>query len=137
MIWASDESASGPRKELPLDAHLARLAEADIALDTAPYNGHTTTSDALWAGVPVLTWKGTSFAGRVSESLLSAVGLPELVANDINGFGRLAVELAQDGARLARLRQHLLDARVTASLFDTVGTTRAIESHFERLYRPQ
>ncbi len=120
-------------EKLSLDAHLARLAEADIVLDTAPYNGHTTTSDALWAGVPVLTWKGTSFAGRVSESLLSAVGLPELVANDINGFGRLAVELAQDGPRLARLRQHLLDARVTASLFDTAGTTRAIEAHFERL----
>ena len=120
----------------PLDAHLARLAEADIALDTAPYNGHTTTSDALWAGVPVLTWKGTSFAGRVSESLLAAVGLPELVANDINGFGRLAVELAQDGPRQARLRQHLIDARATASLFDTAGTTRAIEAHFERLCRP-
>ncbi|CAN7601120.1 hypothetical protein LJR030_001346 [Rhizobium sp. LjRoot30] len=118
-----------------MSAHLPRLAQADIGLDTAPYNGHTTTADALWSGVPVLTWKGTSFASRVSESLLRSVGLPELVAEDLNGFVRLAVELAQDGARLSRLRQHLFAARDTAPVFDTVGTTRAIEAHFERICR--
>jgi len=118
-----------------MSAHLQRLAQADIGLDTAPYNGHTTTADALWCGVPVLTWKGTSFASRVSEGLLRSVGLPELVAEDLNGFVRMAVELAQDGARLSRLRQHLLAARDTAPVFDAVGTTRAIEAHFQSLCR--
>ncbi|WP_165823327.1 hypothetical protein [Metarhizobium album] len=122
-------------RQKPLTEHLRRVAEADIALDTAPYNGHTTTSDALWAGVPVITWKGTSFAGRVSESLLSAVGLPELVAEDLNGFVRLAVELAQDGNRRFRLRQTLIEVRSTAPLFDTVALTRAIEAHFETIVR--
>lgn len=101
---------------------------ADIALDTGPCNGHTTTADALWAGVPVLTWKGTNFAGRVSESLLSAVGLTELVADDLTEFGRLAVELAQDEVRQSHLRQNLLQARDTAPLFDTPRFTRDFEA---------
>ncbi len=122
-------------EKLPLEAHLWRLAQADIALDTGPYNGHTTTSDALWCGVPVVTWKGTSFAGRVSESLLTAIGLPDLVAGNLEEFGRLAAGLAQDGARLSRLRQHLIEARSTAPLFDAARITREIEAHFERLCR--
>jgi len=116
-----------------MNEHLKRLAEADIALDTAPYNGHTTTSDALWCGVPVVTFKGTSFASRVSESLLSAIGMPELVAEDLQAFVRLAVELAQDGARQSRLRQHLSDARDIAPLFDTVLFTRRLEEKFDAI----
>lgn len=116
--------------KLPLADHLRRLVEADIGLDTAPYNGHKTTSDALWCGVPVVTFKGTSFAGRVSESLLHAVGLPELVAEDLSEFVRLAVELAQDGDRHSRLRQTLLAARDTAPLFDTNLFTRRLEEKF-------
>lgn len=118
---------------VPMNEHLRRLCQADIALDSAPCNGHTTTSDALWAAVPVVTLKGTNFAGRVSESLLGSVGLSELVANDITGFVRLAVELAQDGARQSRLRQHLLTARQTAPLFDTEALTRQIEGHFSAI----
>lgn len=121
--------------KMPMTDHLARLAEADIALDTAPYNGHTTTSDALWCGVPVLTWHGSSFASRVSESLLRAVGLPELVATDIQEFVRLAVELAQDKDRHIRLRQTLLEARKSAALFDTKALTRQIEAHYEAVTR--
>ncbi len=117
-----------PKK--PLAEHLRRLAEADIALDTAPYNGHTTTSDALWCGVPVVTVKGTNFASRVSESLLSAVGQPQLVAGDLSEFVRLAVELAQDGDRHLRLRQDLIEARTTAPLFDTELFTRRLEEKF-------
>ncbi|MBO3759190.1 glycosyltransferase family 41 protein [Ciceribacter sp. L1K22] len=120
-----------PRLSIP--DHLARLCEADIALDTTPYNGHTTTSDALWCGVPVVTVRGTAFAGRVSESLLGAVGLPDLVANDIPEFVRLAVELAQDGSRQTRLRQHLISARKTAPLFDTLGFTRRLEEKYEEV----
>ena len=117
--------------KVSLEAHLIRLACADIALDTGPYNGHTTTSDALWCGVPVITFKGSNFAGRVSESLLRAVGLPELVAPDIASFAALADALARDGDRLSLLRQHLLAARDQSPLFDTAAFTRALEAHFE------
>ncbi|KAA3519789.1 hypothetical protein G6L63_04170 [Agrobacterium vitis] len=120
-----------PKK--PLSEHLRRVPYADIALDTGPCNGHTTTADALWAGVPVLTWKGTNFAGRVSESLLSAVGLTELVADDLTEFGRLAVELAQDEVRQSHLRQNLLQARDTAPLFDTPRFTRDFEAALEAI----
>ena len=116
--------------KVTLTAHLERLTAADIALDTGPYNGHTTTSDALWCGVPVVSFKGTNFAGRVSESLLRAVGLPELVAPDLASFARLASDLAQDGNRLSVLRQSLIAARDTSPLFDTPGFTRALEGHF-------
>lgn len=116
--------------KLPISAHLERLAAADIALDTTPCNGHTTTSDALWCGVPVVSVKGRTFAGRVSESLLTAVGLPELVASDLPSFVRLTDELARDGNRLSALRQHLIAARDSAPLFDTVALTRAIEAQF-------
>lgn len=108
--------------------HLQRLAAADIALDCWPCNGHTTTSDALWAGVPVVTIRGTSFAGRVSESLLHAVGLDALVTEDRNAFVRLTSALAQDGDRLSALRQKLITARDEAPLFDTAGLTRDLEA---------
>ncbi|MBB4064468.1 putative O-linked N-acetylglucosamine transferase (SPINDLY family) [Gellertiella hungarica] len=114
--------------KMPMADHLARLAAADIALDCTPCNGHTTTSDALWAGVPVVTVRGTSFAGRVSESLLQSVGLPELVADDLDAFVRLTDALARDGNRLSVLRHHLLAARDRAPLFDTAGLTRDLEA---------
>ncbi len=116
--------------KVPMAEHLARLAAADLALDCAPCNGHTTTSDALWAGVPVVTIRGTSFAGRVSESLLSSVGLAELVTEDTDAFVRLTNALAQDGDRLSLLRQKLIAARDTAPLFDTAGLTRDLEAAF-------
>lgn len=126
-----DRIIFAPKKPMP--EHIKRLCYADIALDTFPCNGHTTTADALWAGVPVVTAKGSSFASRVSESLLNAVGLSELVANDITEFGRLAIELAQDGVRQSRLRQHLIDARTTAPLFDTTRFTRDFEAALEEI----
>lgn len=111
--------------------HLRRLPQADIALDTGPCNGHTTTSDALWAGVPVVSFRGTSFAGRVSESLLNAVGLRELVADDLAACEAMAIALARDSARLAALRSHLIAARDTAPIFDTEELTRQIEALFQ------
>lgn len=113
--------------------HLRRLPEADIALDTSPCNGHTTTSDALWAGVPVLTVKGTSFAGRVSESLLNAVGLKDLVADDLSAYEAMAIALANDPARRETLRTHLIAARDTAPLFDTEELTRQVEAIYETI----
>lgn len=137
---AAEKSGIDPHRlvfapKVSMAEHWKRLPHADIALDTAPYNGHTTTADALWSAVPVVTFKGISFAGRVSESLLCAVGLSELVADDIQGFVRLAVEMAQDGARQLRLRQHLINARATAPLFDTVGHTRRIEEKYQQIAR--
>jgi protein O-GlcNAc transferase len=108
--------------------HLQRIAMADVALDTGPYNGHTTTSDALWAGVPVVGWKGSNFAGRVTESLLSAVSLRELVAPDLNRFVQTAVELAKNETRRSELQKHLVNCRKSAPLFDTISFTRDFES---------
>lgn len=115
----------------PMADHLRRLPQADLALDTGPCNGHTTTSDALWAGVPVLSFRGTSFAGRVSESLLNAVGLRELVAGDLPGFEAMAIGLARDPARLADLRERLIAARDDAPLFDTEELTRQVEALYQ------
>lgn len=115
----------------PMADHMRRLPQADLALDTGPCNGHTTTSDALWAGVPVLSFKGTSFAGRVSESLLNAVGLRELVADDLEGFEAMAIGLARDPARLAELRDRLIAARDDAPLFDTEELTRQVEALYQ------
>ncbi len=120
-------------ENLSVEDHLRRLPQADIALDTGPCNGHTTTSDALWAGVPVISFKGTSFAGRVSESLLTAVGLQALVADDLADFERLAIEIAKDGERREQLRAHLLAARDEAPLFDTKAKTRQLEAVFEEM----
>ena len=114
----------------PLPEHLARHRLADLFLDTLPCNAHTTASDALWAGLPVLTCLGPTFAGRVAASLLTAVGLPELVAPDLAAYEALALQLATDPARLAALRQKLLAQRDSAPLFDTPRFT----AHLEKAY---
>ncbi|WP_137157369.1 glycosyl transferase [Rhizobium sp. FKL33] len=108
-------------------AHLARAGAADLHLDTFPYNGHTTTSDMLWAGVPTLTKKGSNFASRVSESLLNAVGLPDLVMEDRDAFVEMAVEFALNPARLKSIRHRLAEARKTAPLFDAERFCRSLE----------
>ena len=117
-------------EKVPYAAHLARIPVADLCLDTFPCNGHTTTSDMLWAGLPVLTMKGSHFASRVSESLLTALGLPELVAEDADGYVALACALAADRPRLAELRQRIDAARSRAPLFDTERFTRHLERAF-------
>jgi predicted O-linked N-acetylglucosamine transferase (SPINDLY family) len=116
---------------LPQARHLARLKAADFALDTFPYNGHTTTSDALWAGVPVVALSGTNFASRVSESLLNAIGLPELVAPDAEGYVALAAGLAGDPVRLSAIRRKLAGNRLTTPLYDS----RRFARDLERAYR--
>ncbi|MEA2979998.1 MAG: protein O-GlcNAc transferase [Alphaproteobacteria bacterium] len=114
--------------------HLARLALADLALDTLPYNGHTTTSDALWAGLPVLTYLGNTFAARVSASLLQAIRLPELITTSLNDYERTAIDLATDSTKLALIRQKLADHRLTTPLFDTKTFTAHIENAFATMY---
>jgi len=115
-----------------LDEHLARHACADLFLDTLPYNAHTTASDALWAGLPVLSCRGTTFPGRVGASLLNALGLADdLLVQDAAAYEQRAIALARDPARLARVRERLAQARTTAPLFDTPAYVRALERLFE------
>lgn len=116
---------------LPVEEHLARHRLADLSLDTLPYNAHTTTSDALWAGLPVVTRAGNTFAGRVAASLLSAIGLPELITHTEQDYEDLAVALAAEPARLAAIRRKLAGNRLAAPLFDTARFTR----HLEEAYR--
>ena len=116
---------------VPQAAHMARLACADLALDVLPYGSHTTGSDALWAGVPLLTCRGTTFAGRVGASLLQAVEMPELVAESTSDYARMLSELCADRARLADYRRHLEAGRTTLPLFDTAAFTRAFERMLE------
>ncbi|MDB5723779.1 MAG: repeat-containing protein [Novosphingobium sp.] len=115
---------------LPPAAHLARLRLADLFLDTFHYNAHTTASDALWAGLPVVTKAGRQFAARVGASLLHAAGLPDLVTTNAEDYAELALDLATTPAKLAAVRQRLADNRLTCPLFDTVAHTRKLEAAY-------
>jgi len=117
----------------PYADHMARIGLADLFLDTLPVNAHTTASDALWAGVPVLTCLGPYFAGRVAASLLGAVGLPELIVADLEAYEREALWLARDPARLRTYRDRLAANRPTAPLFDTPRYARNYEAALERM----
>lgn len=119
---------------LPLDAHLARLALADLVLDTWPYNVHTTGSDALWAGVPIVTWAGPTFAARVGASLLRAARLPELIADSPQAYEALALRLAQRPQELAALRARLAAQREVCPLFDSKRYARNLEALYERMF---
>jgi predicted O-linked N-acetylglucosamine transferase (SPINDLY family) len=121
-----------PRQPLP--EHLARHALADLFLDTAPVNAHTTASDALWAGLPLVTCAGASFVARVAGSLLHAVDLPELVTDGIAAYEQRALALAQRPAELAAIRQKLAAARRTAPLFDADRTRRQLEVAYRGMW---
>jgi predicted O-linked N-acetylglucosamine transferase (SPINDLY family) len=122
-----------PRMDRPED-HLARLKLADLFLDTSPYNAHTTASDALWAGLPLLTWPGASYASRVSASLLSALQLPELIVASAVDYEALAIELALKPEKLATIRARLQQHRLTTPLFDTGLFTGHLEAAFSEMY---
>jgi predicted O-linked N-acetylglucosamine transferase (SPINDLY family) len=115
--------------------YLARYRTADLFLDTAPYNAGTTASDALWAGLPVLTCPGKAFASRVAASVLTSAGLPELIAPDRAEYERLAMALAADPSRLEHMRHTLAHARTAAPLFDTPAFARNIETLFRRMHQ--
>jgi len=114
--------------------HLARHRLADLFLDTAPYNAHTTSSDALWAGLPVLTCVGEAAASRVAASLLNAIGLPELITTKPEDYEALAIQLATHPEQLAALKQKLATNRLTYPLFDTPLFTRHIESAYRAMF---
>jgi protein O-GlcNAc transferase len=114
--------------------HLVRHRVADLFIDTWPCNAHTTASDALWAGVPVLTCIGETFAARVGASLLNAIGLPELTTHSTADYAALAVALATNPPRLAALRTRLAAQRSTAPLFDTLRFTRDLEAAYAAMW---
>ncbi|MCA3357449.1 MAG: tetratricopeptide repeat protein [Roseomonas sp.] len=120
---------------LPSAQHLARHRLADLFLDTLPYNAHTTASDALWAGLPVLTQIGNAFAGRVAASLLHAVGLPELITRDAAAYEALAIALGRDPARAGALKAKLAAAIPTAPLFNTPRFTRHLEGAYRMMWQ--
>lgn len=118
---------------MPLERHIDRFALADIFIDTWPCNAHTTASDALWAGVPVVTYMGQTFASRVAASLLNAVGLPELITLDLTSYCRVIKDLARDPERRAQLRLLLDSAREQAPLFDSQKYVLALDKLFMRI----
>ena len=120
-------------KSMELDKHLARQRLADLFLDSLPCNAHTTTSDALWAGLPVLTQVGQSFAARVSASLLKAIGLTELITYDAKQFESLAIELASDPSKLATIREKLKTNKTNSSLFNARTFAKHIESAYSQM----
>ena len=117
------------------EEHLARQGLADLFLDTLPYNAHSTASDALWAGLPVLTCLGDAFPGRVAASLLTAVGLPELVTRSLEEYEALATRLVREPERLRQVKDKLARNRYTHALFDTARFTRHLEAAYEQMWR--
>jgi len=121
--------------KLPLADHLVRYRAADLCVDTLPYTGHTTTSDALWMACPVVTCLGETFASRVAASLLTAAGLPELVTSSLEAYEALAVRLAEDATALAALRHRLEDNRRRVPLFDAKRFVNHLERAYDTMWR--
>jgi predicted O-linked N-acetylglucosamine transferase (SPINDLY family) len=119
------------------EEHLTRIALADLFLDTLPFNAHTTAMDALWAGLPLLTCRGQTFAGRVAASLLSSLGLPELIADSLEAYEARARGLARDAAALSGIRKKLAANRASSPLFDTQRFTRDLETAYVTMWERQ
>src|SRR5262249_42639796 len=153
VLWLLESNAAAPgnlRKEaerrgisparvifaqkMALADHLARHRLADLFLDTYYCNAHTTASDALWAGLPVVTCAGAAFAGRVAASLLHAIGLPGLVTTSLNDYAALALKLAREPAELSSVKATLACNRDTHPLFDTKRLTRHIEAAYVTMW---
>src|SRR6185312_897842 len=122
-------------QRLSMAEHLARHRLADLFLDTFHYNAHSTASDALWAGLPVVTLAGRGFSARVGASLLNAVGLPELIAHSADEYERLALALAREPNKLAALKTRLAGLKKHAPLFDSRRFTRHLEDGYAEAYR--
>jgi hypothetical protein len=121
-------------ERLPYDQHLARYRAMDLFLDTLPYNAGATASDAFWAGLPVLTQMGESFASRYAASLLMAIGLPELITDTPKAYEELAIHLATHQERLKSIKEKLQKNRLTAPLFDTSRFTQSLEASYRAMY---
>ena len=130
---ASIRHAWSSRPSCRRTQHLARHQLADLFLDTLPYNAHTTCSDALWAGLPVVTCYGKAFPGRVAASLLKAIDLPELVTTQPGDYEALALELASNPALLKATREKLWRNRLTTPLYDSERFRKKIEAAYEAM----
>ena len=119
---------------MPADEHLARHQFADLFLDTYPYNAHTTASDSLWAGLPVLTLMGESFVTRVAASLLNTLKLPELITHSLAAYETRAIELAMHTTQLDVIKKKLSDSILSSPLFDTKTFSRYFEDAFRAAY---
>ena len=126
LIWA-------PRMNL-MEDHLARVQCADLFLDTTPYNAHTTCSDALWMGLPVITCVGETFPSRVAGSLLTALGVPELITYNLEDYYTLALELATNKNKYASIRNKIIANRESAHLFDSTKFTRDLEQIYQLMW---
>jgi predicted O-linked N-acetylglucosamine transferase (SPINDLY family) len=115
---------------LPLEDHLMRYGLVDLFLDTSPCNAHTTASDALWMGVPLITVTGSTFAGRVATSLLHAIGLPQLALPDLSSYMQSALRIATDPDALGGLKRHLDRVRTSCPLFDVAAYCRDLEAAY-------
>jgi predicted O-linked N-acetylglucosamine transferase (SPINDLY family) len=137
---AEEQGVEGKRlvfaPRVPPEEYLARFQLADLFLDTLPFNGGTTASDALWAGLPLLTCSGRSFASRMAGSLLLAIGLPELITTSLQEYEAKAVALAADREALGELRTRLAANRGSSPLFDTPRFTKALEDMLWELAKP-
>lgn len=129
---AQERLVMAPRVELNED-HLARLQCADLFLDTMPYNAHTTCSEALWMGLPVVTYSGETFASRVAGSLLTTLGVPELITYTLDDYQTLALELATDVERMSKVRKKILENRDTMPLFDSKRFTLNLEEAYKKM----
>jgi len=134
MARGLDDSRLTFARRMPLGEHLARHQFADLFIDTLPCNAHTTASDALWAGLPVLTCMGKSFASRVAASLLKAIELPELIAHTQEQYETKAIELAKDPAKLNVIKGKLKRNRTTTPLFNSNLFAGHIEAAYEEMY---
>jgi len=122
-------------ERLSQSEHLARHRHADLFIDTFNYNAHTTASDALWAGLPMVTKLGRGFAARVAGSLLSAVGLPELITESEQDYEALILKLATNPDKLAKIKKKLATNRLSKPLFDTEQYTKHLEDGYQQAYQ--
>lgn len=129
---ASERLIFAPR--VAIADHLARHIHADLFLDTQPYNAHTTCSDALWMGLPVLTCVGETFAARVAGSLLNAAGLSELITFSLQDYENKALYLAKNPAVIDSMKQKLLAEKMTSPLFDTSAFAKSLEAVYQRIW---
>jgi predicted O-linked N-acetylglucosamine transferase (SPINDLY family) len=120
---------------MSMEEHLARHQLADLLLDTLPYNAHTTASDALWSGLPVLTCMGESFASRVAASLLTAIELPELITTNASDYESKAIQLATDAQQLSDLKAQLSKNKSTSPLFNGIQFIGHLETAFEKMHQ--
>ena len=134
---AAGAAAGAPAAPLPVAQHLGRLQLADLAVDTFPITSHTTGSDALWVGVPLATKIGSTFASRVAASLVTNVGLPELIATSDEDYLALLLCLARDRDRLRKVRERLAHNRLSCPLFDTKGFTLDLLDLYEAIWRQE